>query len=1101
MVPLESEKLTSVAEAQGAVREFRQDWKAKRKGAALEGKERGMAQGRLERGQDTSCKSGANQTLPMKGGDRADGPIFSILDRDSLPGGAPMAGASTSRPDLVSQIQDWLQLPCDSLCLSAVVLNGILGSVDCGLSHLVLHSSGVEEETTAGEKAQRKRDLFPLPLPGKSALQKHVDEKDYARVWLYLVVSGLNYLHAGRHGSVTIGNPSPIQRQILEYLEGRVRVFLKHRFDVERFDWSKFLSTRTLSYGGEEVRTAKWTTWANLEPALPYGAIGKIPAVDLAEGGVLDALRHPEKYLKPGWESTRVRSSRVMVEESQWPELCRGLVRYNLVSIIPHSAVARAGGQLVLNGLFGVEKGELCEGVCVHRLIMNLIPYNSLCLNVEGDVGTLPLLHQMNALQLHPHEDMIISSEDVRCFFYVFSLPESWLPFLTFNKPVPSDLVPPGVDEPCYLAAKVLPMGFLNSVGIAQHLHRNFLSRVQGSPSRVLGYSEIRKDRSFTLSNPAWRVYLDNLDVLEKVSPSLVPLLEGRVSDDVSPLIAAYQQTGIPLNPKKSVNQQSRAEMQGADIDGVEGTGRPKAEKLGKYVSAALSLLRKGSCSQKEIRIVAGGLVYFSMFRRPLMSCLNYVWQFIQSFEEQRVGRLAMPRAVKSELFMFLCLLPLGHFDFRAPCSDIATASDASMLGGGVCASDGVTQFGASVAALPFRGETFHEVPEGGVVCVGLFDGVSGLRVSLEAIRARICLHVSVETNPEARRVVESAFPNVEFVDQVQDITPELCQKWAAKASSAKIVIVGAGPPYQGVSSVDKQDQAEIDGHPFNSLHVYVKPIVRMLEKAFSWTKVHFLQESVFSVSAKDRSAYTKQAEVLPYMIPASGISPTRRDRLYWFDWPLEGSDSILLYPPPNSHSTSYGEVQFKVDLNAVGILEPGWRFHDEVSAFQTFTTAQPSVEPSRYPAGANRCQTHELQRWREDEHRFPPYQYCDRNILWHNTQAPRPASVSERERAMGYPLGYTSNCMPKSEAKSCKRHCETVRLNLVGNSWSVAVVGFLLHQLLAPLKLCLVENLEGLLDTLFRDRPPQGDCLLSWHSLEGISEHRQGMGKNSRTN
>ena len=125
-----------------------------------------------------------------------------------------------------------------------------------------------------------------------------------------------------------------------------------------------------------------------------------------------------------------------MVEESQWPELCRGLVLHNLVSIIPQSAVARARGHLVRNGLFGVEKGELHEGVCVRRLIMNLIPYNSLCLNVEGDVGTLPLLHQMNALQLHPHEDMIISSEDVRCFFYVFSLPESWFPYLTFNKPV-----------------------------------------------------------------------------------------------------------------------------------------------------------------------------------------------------------------------------------------------------------------------------------------------------------------------------------------------------------------------------------------------------------------------------------------------------------------------------------------------------------------------------------------------------------------------------------------------------------------------------------------------------------------------------------------
>ena len=125
-----------------------------------------------------------------------------------------------------------------------------------------------------------------MPLPGESALQKHLDEK--------------NHLHADRHGSVAIGNASPIQNQILEYLEDRVRVFLEHRLDVERFDWRKFFSTRTLSYGGEDVRTAKWTTWANLEPALTYGAIGKIPAVDLSEGGVLDALRQPPEVSQTG---------------------------------------------------------------------------------------------------------------------------------------------------------------------------------------------------------------------------------------------------------------------------------------------------------------------------------------------------------------------------------------------------------------------------------------------------------------------------------------------------------------------------------------------------------------------------------------------------------------------------------------------------------------------------------------------------------------------------------------------------------------------------------------------------------------------------------
>ena len=138
-------------------------------------------------------------------------------------------------------------------------------------------------------------------------------------------------------------------------------------------------------------------------------------------------------------------------------------------------------------------------------------------------------------------------------------------------------------------------MRFLNSVGIAQHIHRNFLRRVQGSPSNLLAFSEIRKDRSFTLANPAWRVYLDNLDVSEKVDPCSLALIADCASDDVSPLVEAYGHAGIPLNLKKSVKQQSFAEMQGAEIDGCEGFGRPKGEKLGKYVGALLSLLREGA--------------------------------------------------------------------------------------------------------------------------------------------------------------------------------------------------------------------------------------------------------------------------------------------------------------------------------------------------------------------------------------------------------------------------------------------------------------------------------------------------------------------------
>ncbi|CAE7703138.1 Tnks2 [Symbiodinium sp. CCMP2592] len=1033
-----------------------------------EGEERRWKERGREVGTSIGPESRADEALPLNGGQAGAQCGASLPCHMS-----PLAGASTGIPqetlppprqDSCASVSD-VHMPCKSGDLGELLLAFILGSDDCGFSELVASSCGAEEETTAEGTLRRKRDVFPLPLPRKSEIARFRLERSNHKVWLYVVVSALNYLHGGRYAGVCVGPPTAVQSQILEYLEDRVHVFLKHEFCVEEFHWPRFLQTRTLSYGGEEVRTAQWTTWANLKPALPYGAIGKIPAIELAEGGVLDALQHPDRYLRPGWNDHEVRSSRVMVDEHEWPELARGLVEYNLVSIIPESAVAKAGGRMIQNGLFGIEKGEVHDGVEVHRLIMNLVPFNSVCLSVEGDVGTLPLMHQMNALQLHPHEEMVISSEDVRCFFYVFSLPPSWLPYLTFSRPVPSDLVPPGVTERCYLSAKVLPMGFLNSVGIAQHLHRNFLRKVQGSPSRLLGFSELRKDRAFTLANPTWRVYLDNLDVLEKVSPAAIPLLEGQVSAEVSPLIAAYQASGIPLNPKKSVHQKQMAEMQGADLDGSVGMGRPKGDKLAKYVSAALSLLKKGSCTQKAIRIVAGGFVYFGMFRRALMSSLNYIWQFIQSFDESKIGFQQIPGAVKSELLMFISLLPLAHFDFRSSVSGLVTASDASMLGGGVCASEAVSTYGATVASLPFRGESSLDIPEKGIVCVGLFDGISGLRVALEAVRAQVCLHISVESDVHARRVVETAFPKVHFLDEVEQITPQKCREWAGRATNARLVLVGAGPPR-------------------GPLHKLVLPVVEMLKEAFPWAAVHFLQESVFSMSPDDRSALTLQAGVLPYMIPASGISPCRRDRLYWFDWGLTGSDQVRLYPPSNSHSSSYGEVHFHVELDAKGVLEPGWQFHHSTDKFHTFTSAQSSDQPRVKPAGLERCNSEELARWTADRHRFPPYQYQDRNLLWHTKHPPRPASASERERAMGYPVGYTLNSMPKGEAKQNKTVHDNIRLSLLGNSWNVAVIGFLLIHVLAPLELCLVRTLDALLATLYRDLPLQGDCLLSWHSL-----------------
>ena len=152
------------------------------------------------------------------------------------------------------------------------------------------------------------------------------------------------------------------------------------------------------------------------------------------------------------------------------------------------------------------------------------------------------------------------------------------------------------------------------------------------------------------------------------------------------------------------------------------------------------------------------------------MSCLNYIWQFIQSFEIQKVLVLPIPEAVKSELLLFMTLIPLAQFDFRTSVSGLATSSDASMLGGGICANECLSTYVASVGSLPFWGLSREGIPEKGVVCIGLVDGISGLRVALEALRAQECLHISVKSDVHARRVVETNFQNVHFLERSQTV-------------------------------------------------------------------------------------------------------------------------------------------------------------------------------------------------------------------------------------------------------------------------------------------------------------------------------------------
>ena len=61
----------------------------------------------------------------------------------------------------------------------------------------------------------------------------------------------------------------------------------------------------------------------------------------------------------------------------------------------------------------------------------------------------------MNPFFLQPGENLLVSSEGVRCFFYTMAVPEECLP-------------PNLRGQEVYLCSRVLPMGFANSVSLAE---------------------------------------------------------------------------------------------------------------------------------------------------------------------------------------------------------------------------------------------------------------------------------------------------------------------------------------------------------------------------------------------------------------------------------------------------------------------------------------------------------------------------------------------------------------------------------------------------------------------------------------------------------
>ena len=894
-------------------------------------------------------------------------------------------------------------------------------------------------------------DVFPLPVPQETSTFSGV-------------CGALNDL-AGFEAPVIATETSDLREEIQKELKRVVG-----RFDIpvdgpSNVSFKQLFTNKGVDYTGEEIRVAKPLNWKAVEASLPDG-VGKLPLQDYCRLGTLEYVNNFEQYFLPEDAIKVPRPPRVQVEDGSWDDLCTGLVSKNICEIWPVEDLFHWKGEPLLNGLFAVGKGEFVEEVETQRLIMNLVPVNSMCRSLSGDVSTLPGLAGFSGFTLEEGQVSLISSEDIRCFFYLFSLPQCWKRYLGFNRLVSPSLVPPKLQgKDCVLVARVLPMGFLNSVSIAQHVHRNVVRwSATACPEAIGGEKELRKDRPPPSGDSLYRVYLDNFDQVEKYDRRTAELVKGTVSHQVLQLRHDYQQMGMPRHPKKSVERAYRAEVQGALFDGREGFAIAKPAKIWQYSILAAELLCRRAATLKELQVVCGGYVYIAMFRRPLLCRENEVWRFMQTLSDSHVkGARPLPLQVCAELARFVLLMPLAQMDFKPELGDQITASDASTTGGGICVSEGLTSYGLAASNAQVRGD----IPEAHDICqvltVGLFDGIGALRLAADTLGLPVAGHVSVERDPLGRRTVESWFPDTTFYEDVVEFKDEQIFELSLRYSNVGVILIGAGPPCQGVSGLNADKKGALRDHR-SSLFREVPRIEASFRQHFPWAQVRRLMESVASMDQEDRRIMSEAVEDQPYKIDAFGLTLCHRPRLYWVSWELHTGPLAVVTKPLSDSYTDMGTVAFFGSPNQRDLLEPGWELADEWG-LPTFTTSRPNPVPGRRPAGIHSCAPHELQRWHDDAHRFPPYQYRDGAGLVNKRGDWRRASISERECLMGFPLGYTKPCMAKSRQSSLEHN--DARLTLIGNSWQVGVIVWLLAQLFAPLGMCPTWTVDQVVEAL----------------------------------
>ena len=859
------------------------------------------------------------------------------------------------------------------------------------------------------------------------------------QAWIFTCCYAVNNLY-GCARPLVEGGWNKAERRVVKAIGEGVTRLLCHGTVKTELDpgLEKELRSKRVNYQGEEVGTCHKLTFEQVLPSLPPadhgGAIDICQFVSIQTRSML--LNPGRCVLEDDGQQLPKLQGRVHAEEGHMERIADELVSRNVCGWIPLSSVFRFRGTPILNGLFGVAKSSQLEDLRpVLRLIMNLVPSNSIMRAFVGSVKNLPSITQWMTTVLEDQEELKIWQSDMCNAFYLFRLPPVWMPFLAFNiLRNGSDVGLPDCDKVA-LACRVLPMGWISSVAIMQEISEHLLKvraldetsqivRNKAVPLWMVGIAR----ESFEKSRSWWHVYLDNFAAAEAVRDSPHCLRGGDLLHQLAE--DCWTDSGVLSSDKKRQRGVDVAQELGAFIDGPSQTIGSSPERLTRLAHATFWVLNQPFLSKKILQVILGRWVHVTQFRRPAMSFMNDSWRFISGKSMNQ--KLLM--SVRRELYSLLCVIPLLHTFLGSTVSKVITASDASSKGGAVGIAHELSHIGMDYCNSVIGNQLYDgTIP---VLVISLFNGIGGAFRVYDILGLRPRGLISFEIHKPANRITSRRWPHAEIFLDVRQFTRGLLRDFLAKYLGVLEIHLWAGFPCTDLSSV-KWGRRGLDGPASGLIHEVLR--IRKLIKEEIGAHIIF-KEVIENVASMDRNQCERINNLLglrPYFLECSDSVPMHRPRLCWTSESLDhvAPDIYIEHEEHWRRVYAYCEYPELYQWLQAGII---WEGGEQGHVLPTCMKAIPRSRPPPRPAGIQKCSQSTLLRYEADKFRYPPYQYGEKFVFFTSWGTWRLVSCEEKELLVGYGWDHTSLCFSASDIKSSPTEYWDQRNSLLGDSFSI---------------------------------------------------------------